>query len=308
MHCPDCNESVTVEPVDRRDFIRVVGGTAAAASVAATGGVLATSATANAALPPAQPRQPQPAEALVRELYNGLTNDQRGRVVHTLNHGNANNQTPMRLRMYNRALGQRIGQVYTRPQQELIERILRAIANGEEGYTRLSRNGTFDGSRSMQNCGADFFGDPTNGQYTFVFSGHHLTVRCDGNSIPGIAFGGPLYYGHSPNGYSQRNVFSYQTRSAMEVYDALTAQQRRQATITRGTPGEQARSVQFRPANQPLPGIPGSDLNRQQRTLVETVMRQIAVAVSSSRCRRSDANRPPFWWYRSHQLGVLSSR
>ena len=94
-----------------------------------------------------------------------------------------------------------IGAVYTPAQQELNQRILRAIASDENGYTKLTRNGTFDNSGSFGRCGTYIFGDPSSdGQFAWVFSGHHITVRCDGNSEPDAGFGGPMYYGHSPDG------------------------------------------------------------------------------------------------------------
>src|ERR1017187_3187027 len=46
------------------------------------------------------------------------------------------------------------------------------------------------------------------------------------------AFGGPMYYGHSPDGYSQRNVWNYQTRAVESVWTALSEAQRRTATMT----------------------------------------------------------------------------
>src|SRR5262249_61335213 len=99
------------------------------------------------------------------------------------------------------------------------------------------------------------FGDPTTDQpFAWVFTGHHLTVRCDGNSEPGAAFGGPMYYGHSPDGYSQRNVFFYQTRSVLSVFDALSERQRALAVV-RGTPGGQEPAGRFRPAGLAKPGI-----------------------------------------------------
>jgi hypothetical protein len=165
-----------------------------------------------------------------------------------------------------------IGQMYNQQQQELVERILRSISSGEEGYRRITRNGTFDGSHSLQGCGAYIFGNPMNGErFSWVFMGHHLTVRCDGNSEPGAAFGGPMYYGHSPDGYSARNVFNYQTQRVRELYDALSEQQRRTAVVT-GSPGEQERSVQFRDQH---PGLQASELTADQKRLVEAVMRDI---------------------------------
>ncbi|HYT89227.1 MAG TPA: DUF3500 domain-containing protein [Gemmataceae bacterium] len=286
VHCPECDDLVErAEPLDRRGFMRAVGGTAAA--IATVGGLTAT-VPAVLAQPPATPAAstgPRPAEELIRELYTSLSADQRANVVKPWNHGAENGQgTPTRQRMYNAALGRRIGQVYTRPQQELCQRILRAIASDENGYRQLTRNGTFDGSRSFEACGADIFGDPNNGQFAWVFSGHHITVRCDGNSEPGAAFGGPMYYGHSPDGYSARNCFNYQTQSVMSVFEALSEAQRRVAVVD-GSPGEHERSILFRPRGERHPGISSGELNQAQRRLVETVMRTIL-----SPYRREDAD------------------
>ena len=93
-----------------------------------------------------------------------------------------------------------------------------------------------------------------------------------------------MYYGHSPDGYSNRNVFYYQTRSVLSVYDALTEAQQR---IGRGRrqPGRAGGSVRFREAGQPLPGIAAADLTADQKRLVEQVMRDVL-----SPFRTEDAN------------------
>jgi hypothetical protein len=283
VFCPECDAP---ESVDRRHFLTVLGGSAVTlASLEAVPKVIAQETTAR----PAQPRAAKPAEALVRELYGTLTEQQRTRVVYPWNHViRANNNptnTETRLRMFNAAIfnDHTIGGVYTAAQQDLNQRILRAICSDEEGHRRITRNGTFDGSGSFGRCGAYIFGDPTGAnQFSWVFAGHHLTVRCDGNSQTDTAFGGPMYYGHSPDGYSQRNVFNYQTRSVMAVYQARNEQQRRQATIATN-PGELAASVRHRAA--PYPGIAGRDLTPDQRNLVQTAMRDIL-----SPYRREDAD------------------
>jgi hypothetical protein len=286
--CPECDELVEQDTsIDRRNFIRVIG--ESAASLLAVGGI-AAAAPSLLADEPARPQQPaarpaRPAEDMIRELYRGLTDDQRRQVVRPWNHGAAEGRgTPTRMGMYNRPIGRRIGDVYTPAQRELNQRILRSIAADENGYRQLARGGTFDGSRSFEGCGADIFGDPTNGQFAWVFSGHHLTVRCDGNSEPGAAFGGPMYYGHSPDGWSRRNIFYYQTQAVMSVYEALSEAQRRVGVVT-GSPGELAPSVRFRRRGERHPGISAGELNRAQRQLVETVMRTIL-----SPYRREDAD------------------
>jgi hypothetical protein len=179
--------------------------------------------------------------------------------------------------MYNAAmLGVMIQDVYTKPQQELVERIVKAMSSGDDGYRQISRGGTWDASRSMGRCSALFFGEPTPGsKYAFVFAGHHLTIRADGDFEDGIAFGGPIYYGHSPNGWSRGNIFNYQTRSVRGLYKALDGKQQEKATVARGNPGEMARSVVFKAQAEDRPGLPCEDLSRDQRNLVEEVMRSV---------------------------------
>lgn len=283
--CPECD---ALEPagdgLSRRLFMKAVGGSAVTlAGLQAVPKVLPAVAAQQAAQPGRAANTPRPAEALVRELYTSLTADQRRDAVYPWNHGATADQPAARLRFYNASMGRPIGQVYTRAQQELVERILRSISSGDDGMQKLTRGGTFDGSHSLQNCGAHIFGDPTgNNQFCWLFTGHHLTVRCDGNSEPDAAFGGPMYYGHSPDGYSQRNIFNYQTRSVRGLYDALTGAQQQRAVLN-GSPGELERSVQFRDAN--YPGLPIGELTADQRTLVQTVMREVL-----SPYRREDAD------------------
>ena len=76
---PSCPECVTGAPLGRRDFIRVLGTTAA---VAAVGGLTPLQrATAARAAKQAE------AEALVFELFATLSDDQKKKVVRAWDHG-----------------------------------------------------------------------------------------------------------------------------------------------------------------------------------------------------------------------------
>jgi hypothetical protein len=273
-YCPECEEMVGPEAPDRRGFMRAVGErTAALLALGGLSGRLPTVPAADQAKP--DPRPAKPAEGLVRELYATFSEDQKKQLVKPLDDGAGASRVATRLRIYNGPLGPTIGKAYTKPQQELIERILRAISSDEEGYRRLSRNGNWDTGGGMQGCGAVLFGEPADGKpFTWLFSGHHLTARCDGNFADGVAFGGPVFYGHSPNGYSKGNVFYYQTKSVLAVFEALSEEQRKRAVVP-GNPGEGLGSVKFRPAEQAKPGIGWADLSADQRKLVETVMRDL---------------------------------
>jgi hypothetical protein len=272
-YCPECDEAFDFpEPpaVNRRGFIRGAAGAAAAAALA--GPVLADT--------PEPGKKRMPAEELIKELFSTLKDDQKKKLVYPFNHGEGRGRRATRLGMYNAAiLGVQIGSVYTRPQQELVERIIKSMCSDDEGYRQISRRGTWDGSKSFDRCGALFFGEPTKGnQYAFVFAGHHMTLRADGNFEDGIAFGGPIYYGHSPNGWSRGNIFNYQTRSVVKLYEALDAKQQAKATMPERKPGiprEQYASVVFKAKAEDRPGLPAEDLSKDQRALVEEVMRTV---------------------------------
>jgi len=265
--CPDC------DGIDRRAFLSTMGGAAAVAGLGSIPAVARADEPAAKTPPPA--RQAKPAEALVKELFTGLSDEQKRQVVLPWDHKQGNNNLPTRLRMYNGPIvaNATIGGVYTPAQRELVENICKAISSGEDGYRQLSRNGTWDGSQSFGRCGAYIFGDPTGDQpYSWVFTGHHLTVRCDGNSEPSAAFGGPMYYGHTPDGHSRRNAFYYQTQAVQTVYDALNEQQRQQAVVV-GNPGEHEESVRHRA--QGFPGIRSGDLTAAQKEQIQRVMREV---------------------------------
>lgn len=265
--CPECEQVPdTRQPLGRRDFFRTVGVTAAA--IAATGSLPRTTLAA----PAASSSTAKPvAEGLIRELYATFDEGQKKTLVLPWDN-------PARLSMVNAPLNKKlIGVEYTKKQVEVLDRIFRSICNGEEGYNRLSRHGKFDGSGDFESIGAMIFGKPADGEkFSLVFSGHHLTLRCDGNSEPDAAFGGPLYYGHSAPGYSPTNVFNYQTKAVKSVFDSLNEKQRKAAMMTAAqmpAQREQAGSVQFRKA--PYPGLSIQELSKDQKELVEKVMHEL---------------------------------
>jgi hypothetical protein len=263
FYCPECDEGFDLPEVkSRRDFLRAIGAT----------GALAAVGTARAAR--AAEAKPKPAEELIKELYSTLSNDQKAELVLPYDHGTEG--SPTRQKTFNAPpLGpqKRISDTYTKPQQELIKRTLRAILANDEALERLSRHGKWDSSGSFEGCGAAIFGEPDGkSPFAWLFSGHHLTLRCDGNSEPGAAWGGPIYYGHSVNGYDKNNVFLYQTEQVQTVYDALNEQQRAKAHAT-NNPGD-THPKGFAPT-KPRHGIPCSELSAEQRSLVEKTMRTL---------------------------------
>jgi Protein of unknown function (DUF3500) len=259
LQCPECENP---ESVHRRTFLKAAGGAAVLALTGAAGQLPARDESKPAV------KAAQPADELIKELCSTLSDDQKKTVCLPW-------EAPERKRFYNSPINKRLGECYTKPQQELLERILKAMTSDDDGWKRMSRAGTWDQTGGFISCGANIFGDPGNGKnYALVFTGHHLTMRFHGDSEEGAAFGGPLFYGHSPNGYSDKNVFFYQTKEALSVFDALTERQRNVAVLT-GTPGEGVESVKFKKKEAPKPGLSYGEMNKDQQALVEKVMRSL---------------------------------
>ena len=59
------------------------------------------------------------------------------------------------------------------------------------------------GKEGFGGCSIALFGEPGTGKFEFVLSGRHVTRRCDGDSVEGAAFGGPIFYGHAARSFNE---------------------------------------------------------------------------------------------------------
>jgi hypothetical protein len=265
---PSCPQCETPVPVSRRDFIRVVGTTAAVAAVGLTPLQKAQAARAE--------KQAQ-AEAMVFDLFKSLSDDQKKKITRPWDHKpTGTDKVTSRLATGNAAVtGLKIGNEYNKKQLELLDKIFRAIGNGDEGYKQLSRNGRFDNSNDFENISAIFYGDAVEGKkFSLVFTGHHLTVRCDGNSEEKTAFGGPLYYGHSPLGTAKTNVFYPQTQAGQAVFESLSKEQR-ESGLVKGNWKDEHGGVKVPGKGSSVPGVLFADMKKEQKELVEKLMKAL---------------------------------
>ncbi|MBA4191730.1 MAG: hypothetical protein C0467_27435 [Planctomycetaceae bacterium] len=264
LSCPDC---VSPPAIGRRDFIRVLSTSAAALAI----GGLTPLQKARAARAEKQAQ----AEALVFELYKSMDGDQKKKLVLPWDAGGKGG-LPARLHTVNAPVGKSvIGLEYDKKQTELLDRIFRSICNGEEGYKRLSRNGKFDNSGSFESSGALIYGEPVEGKkFSLVFASHHLTLRVDGNSEEATAFGGPLYYGHSPSGYATTNVFHSQTKIVTELHNALDEKQRKVAVMP-GKWMDEHGKMKVPGKDTKVPGLSFAELAKDQKELTEKVMKEL---------------------------------
>ena len=267
--CPECEFGLESQAiVGRREFLKVVGATAATAAVAG----LTPLQQARAARAAKQAE----AEAMVFELYKSMDADQKKLLVLPWDFKRSGQPIAARLMTANGAVGKSvIGLEYKPKQIELLDRIFRSISNGQEGYRQLSRNDKFDNSGDFQSIGALIYGEPAEGKkFSLVFTGHHLTVRCDGNSEEKTAFGGPLYYGHSPSGYAKTNVFHAQTNAATEVFASLNEKQKK-AAVKPGKWRDEHGTIKAPGKDAEYPGLAYAEMSNDQKELVQKVMKEL---------------------------------
>ena len=198
MICPDCEGDGDFD-LDRREFLRVIGTSAAAA---------ATASLPVWAVPRAEaaPSPSSAAETAVKGLYDTLTDAQKKEICFAWDY-----QDPKRglLRSFvsnNWQITQPHirGDFYTKKQQHLIHDIFKGIIN-PEWYSKFLKQLKDD--TGGKPWGAEqsiaIFGTPGSGKFEFVMTGRHMTIRADGNSESHVAFGGPIFYGHAASGFNE---------------------------------------------------------------------------------------------------------
>jgi len=235
--CSDCGSQ------DRREFL------------AATGALLGVAALSEGVW--GAPSRSSAAETAVGRLYESLTAAQR-KVV--LVPWNDERRTRISANWHVTKAGV---QSFTKEQQALITQIVEGVTSAD-GYERFLKQMEDDDGGIAQYSVA-IFGDPNGTQFEFALTGRHLTLRADGDTTPGAAFGGPIVYGHGAEGDPKQNLFWYQTKQVNEVFAMLDGKQREKALVARA-PTENA--VQLRQAGAALPGISGRELSSDQKAVL----------------------------------------
>jgi hypothetical protein len=274
--CPDCGDAVEVTPtelppiveVDRRDFIKGVG----AATVAVATGGLTLWATPKAG---AAPTPSSAAETAVKALYDTMTDEQKKAVCFDWDYKDSRGLLRTHVSNNWQITKPTVDSpFYTKKQKDLVYDIFQGLFNPEwvkkiRKQLRDDSNGDFGHAQTIA-----IFGKPGGGQFEFVMTGRHLTVRADGNSEGHVAFGGPIFHGHAASGFNEKvhhpgNIFWHQAVLANQVYKILDGKQQEKALVAR-RPAEAA--VSFRGKDGKFPGLPITDMSKDQRFALEEVL------------------------------------
>lgn len=253
------NTPSILSTTDRRRFILQ--------GLSAAGGVLVGDRLSGAAKP--QPK----AETLVTTLYKSLTVEQQSAICFPFDH-------PLRQKVDNNwhITKQTIGAFMTADQQAMVQEIFRNL-HSEEYIGKVMEQYDHDNKADKGFAGASvaLFGEPGSGKFEFVFTGRHCTRRCDGDSVAGAAFGGPIFYGHAAKSFNEAadhagNVYWYQALQANKVYGMLDGKQRAMALCDKAREEESNKTVKLTGSAKGIEGIPMTELSQDQKDGVRKVL------------------------------------
>ena len=254
--CPDC--AGHSPEVSRRSFLK----SAAVGGLAAVGLPL----IGRGAEKPA-------AETLVAQLHKSLNEEQRKKICFAFDH-------PLRSKVDNNWLivSHTIDSTFTPDQQDLIRQIFKGI-HAEEWADKVYGQVVHDseGEGFEKSCAVALFGEPGTGKFEFVLTGRHCTRRCDGDSVEGAAFGGPIFYGHAAESFNEGaehkgNIYWPQAKRANEVFAALDGKQRDLALCPEGRGENHTDTVKLRGKADGLSGLAYGSLSKDQQGLVDKVL------------------------------------
>ena len=262
--------------LDRRQFLRSIGVTAAAVGAAALplGRVIAAPAAAVVPAAAVDEAAKKPAETFVKLLFDSLTAEQR-KVMHFPFDHEKRSYIANNWHIVDQETAS-IGKLYTPDQQELIRQVLRGVTS-EEGYEKFQKS-MQDDDGGLGNYTCAIFGEPGAEKFEFVLAGRHLTLRADGDSVENAAFGGPIFYGHAVKGTEEPdhpgNVWWHQARLANKVFGALDGKQREKA-LGDNAPADDAESIRFKEKGSELPGIALAELSADQKELFRATVKSL---------------------------------
>jgi hypothetical protein len=136
------------------------------------------------------------------QLYKSLNDQQRQKVCLPMDH-------PRRQFVSNWWYihpDNRIPNTFNQEQQQLIKSIFDSM-HSEDYRDAVNQQVLIDQYGDERNAPAvGFFGTPEDENFEFIFTGHHVTRRCNAHSDTGRGFGGaPIFYGHYPHPVDRMN-------------------------------------------------------------------------------------------------------
>ncbi len=255
------------QDISRRDLGRMLG----SAALAGLAGPLLGAGRVSGAQQPAGPTKKDAAESAVARFFNSLKDDQKKLICFPFD-------DPKRSMVNNnwQIVKPRIDDLTTE-QQALCTEIMKGLCS-EDGFERFMSQMEADYG-GFEQYHVAVFGEPgTDKPFEWVLSGRHDTLRADGNSIEGLAFGGPIFYGHDVTGTGNDdakhtgNVWWYQGEQANTIFKSLDDKQKAAALQNEGEP-DAPKSIRLHGQEiKSRPGLVVGELDSQQKEMVKKLL------------------------------------
>lgn len=221
-------------------------------------------------------------DSLPMQLYKSLTPEQRQKVCLPGDH-------PRRKYVSNWWYihpDHRIPSTFAADQQELIKKIFDSLHSAEH-QAAIQEQVLIDQYGVERNApAAGFFGSPEDDDFEFIFTGHHVTRRCNARSDKGRGFGGnPIFYGHYPHPATNMrenfneakdhpgNPYWYQGKLLNKFIAGLDGKQQERGLVAQEPRSENPEAVIKKPA-EPR-GLNCADLTADQKKLLVDTMRNM---------------------------------
>ena len=259
----DSNSSA--DDVSRRVFMRTAGLAAGAIGV---GSIFPTKAAEQA-------KAKVNSDTLVKTLYDSLSEEQRKQICFDYDN-------KLRLEIDNNwNITKTMVSSFSKDQRAMIKDIFMGL-HSEEYAERVYNQVVSDSGRRGFDGGSSIaiFGEPGTGKFEFVLTGRHCTRRCDGDSMTGAAFAGPIFYGHAAGGFREGpehegNAYWYQAKKANEVYQMLDGKQREVALLDQSRGENGPKTVELTGKREGLAGIRAADLAHDQKNHLRKVLADV---------------------------------
>jgi hypothetical protein len=262
-------DNAAAASASRREFFKTVGG----AAVAAAGLPLIGKSAVAAEPAKVGPTASSLAETAVARLYKTITPEQKKLICFPFDN-------PLRSKVGNNWAIVKPTIADMKPEQRALCREIMKNLCSEEGYERFMKQ-MEDDAGGFDAYHVALFGEPGGDKpFEWVLSGRHDTLRADGNSVEGAAFGGPIFYGHAADGHDDEdakhthNVWWYQGEQANKIFKTLDDKQKAQALIAK-SPSDSQSVIKLRGELLPETGLSVATLDGQQKLMVKQLIEKM---------------------------------
>jgi hypothetical protein len=164
-------------------------------------------------------------------------------------------------------------------QKSLCQEIMKNLCS-EDGYGRFTKQ-MDDDAGGFEKYHVAVFGEPGSDKpFEWVLTGRHDTLRADGNSVEGAAFGGPIFYGHAADGHDNEdskhtnNVWWYQGEQANKIFRTLDDKQQAQALVA-DAEADEPKTTRLKGSELPKTGLSIAGLDSQQKAMVSELVEKM---------------------------------